>query len=63
MLILELVKLLNGRIEVPEAEDDGYNYFATLLVLKRKQYRLIWFLENGAIYIGVLNAYRDDRKE
>ena len=63
-LILELVKKLNGRIEVPEAKDeDGFSYFATLLEHEEKQYRLIWLLEGNSIYVGVLNAYRDDRKE
>ena len=61
-LILNLVRSLDGRIEVPEKKDeDGYSYFATLLSYENKQYRLIWLLEDNAIYIGVLNAYRDDR--
>ena len=64
ILIIELVKELNGRIEVPEATDeDGFSYFATLLMLNEKQYRLIWLLETDAIYVGVLNAHRDDRKD
>jgi len=63
-LIIMLVKRLNGRIEVPEAQDDdGFSYFATLLEVGEKQYRLVWLLEDNSIYVGVLNAYRDDRKE
>lgn len=62
-LILELVKKLDGRIELPEAVDEKFSYFVTLLGLKKKQYRLIWLLEKDAIYVGVVNAYRDDRKE
>lgn len=63
-LILELVKKLNGRIEVPEAKDeDGFSYFATLMEHNDKQYRLVWLLEDNSIYIGVINAYRDDRKD
>lgn len=62
-IIVGLVKKLDGRIEVPEAKDeDGYSYFSTLLDLNNKQYRLVWLLEDRAIYIGVLNAYRDNRK-
>ncbi len=63
-LILQLVRGLDERIEVPEAQDDdGFSYFATLLNFDGKQYRLVWLLENECIYIGVLNAYRDDRED
>ena len=62
-LILRLVKKLDGRLELPVEQDGGFNYFATLLELDGKQYRLIWLLEEEAIYVGVINAYRDDRKD
>ena len=62
-LILNLVKRLDGRREIPESQDnEGYSYFVTMLHYESKQFRLIWLLEDGAIYIGVINAYRDDRK-
>lgn len=61
-LILELVKELDGRRELPEAHTANYSYFATLIELNEKQYRLIWLLEDDAIYIGVVNAYRDNRR-
>lgn len=59
---MELVLKLDGRLEVPEERDDKISYFVTLLTLNSKQYRLVWLLENDSIYIGVVNAYRDDRK-
>jgi len=59
---VELVLKLDGRLEVPEERDDKISYFVTLLTLNSKQYRLVWLLENDSIYIGVVNAYRDDRK-
>ena len=62
-LILQLVQKLDGRIEIPEAVDEGFKYFVTMLEREGKQYRLIWLFEDGAIYIGVVNAYRDDRKK
>lgn len=62
-LIIRLIKKLDNRIEVPEAkDDDGFSYFVTLIELEKKQYRLIWLLEEGEIYIGVINAYRDGRR-
>ena len=62
-IILVLVRKLDGRFEAPEATDEQYSYFATLLELNSKQYRLVWLLEDHAIYIGIVNVYRDDRKE
>ena len=62
-LILRLVKKLNNRNQAPEVKDKNFSYFATLLRLDERQYRLIWLLDSNAIYIGVINAYRDNRKE
>ena len=62
-LILKLVNKLDGRLELPEALDESFSYFFTLLDLDEKQYRLIWLLEKDAIYVGVVNAYRGDRKD
>jgi hypothetical protein len=57
-LILELVKQLDGRKEFPAAQKDGYSYFATLIEYANKPYKLIWLLEDGAIYIGIVTAHR-----
>ena len=62
-LIVKLVRELDGRIEIPEAVDEDFSYFVTLLEFLEKKYRLVWLLEKDAIYVGVLNAYRDDRKD
>lgn len=62
-LILDLVKQLDGRKEVPDDVVGKFSYFATLVELDEKQYRLIWLLEKDAIYIGVVNAYRDKRRK
>jgi hypothetical protein len=62
-LILHLVKKLDGRKEAPDNMVGKFSYFATLVELGDKQYRLVWLLENDAIYIGVVNAYRDKRRK
>lgn len=62
-LILKLVRKLDGRFEVPDSVSEPYSYFVTLIELDSKQFRLIWLLEDEAIYIGVVNIYRDARKE
>ena len=61
-LILSLVRKLDGRFEVPEEIEGEFSYFATLLSFNGKRYRLVWLLENESIYIGIINAYRDDRE-
>ncbi len=62
-LILRLVRELDGRQEAPQAQDGRYSYFATLIELDHKKFRLIWLQEVETIYVGVLNAYRDKRKK
>lgn len=62
-LILDLVKQLDGRQESPVEVDGAYSYYATLIEFEGMQYRLVWLLEDKAIYVGVVNAYRDRRKK
>ena len=62
-LILDLIKKLDGRQEAPQAQEDSYSYFATLIELNGKNYRLIWLQKEDTIYVGVINAYRDKRKK
>lgn len=58
-LILELVKTLDGQVFEPDDVAPPYSYFRTEgIELHGKRYRLIWLLEDGHIYIGVVNAYR-----
>ena len=61
-LILMLVSELDGRRELPESKTGQFSYFATLIDVDQKQYRLIWLLEDHSIYIGIVNAYRDKRR-
>jgi hypothetical protein len=62
-LIISLVMLLNGRFEIPVDCKEGYSYFVTMIEMNLKFYRLIWLLENDAVYIGVVNAFRDSKGE
>ena len=62
-LILALVAMLDNRNEIPEAISNEFEYFSTLLTHMKKQYRLVWLMENDSIFIGVVNAYRDDRSK
>jgi hypothetical protein len=34
-----------------------------MIDLGEKYYRLIWLIEDNAIYIGVVNAFRDGKGE
>lgn len=62
-LIIRLVQKLDGRQELADSKSGRYSYFATLIELDAKQYRLIWLLEDHAVYVGVVNAYRDRRRK
>jgi hypothetical protein len=62
-LILELVKKLDGRTQTPDMIDEEFSYFTTWIEFSQKQYRLIWLIEEGEIYIGVVNAFRDKKGE
>ncbi|MGB0453470.1 MAG: hypothetical protein ACPGJV_07120 [Bacteriovoracaceae bacterium] len=58
-IILELIKFLDGKEFEPDDEKPPYSYFVTdKIELKGKLYKLIWLLEEGQIYIGIINAYR-----
>ncbi len=58
-LILELVTLLDGKFYEAAAAKDDFQYFvADLLDHAKRNYRLVWLLEDGMLYVGVVNAFR-----
>ena len=61
-LILKLINELDGRREIPVAKKQGFSYFVTLVEYLDKPYKLVWLLENDAIYVGVINAHRIKRR-
>lgn len=61
--ILDLVKKLNGTINLPESITDDFQYFARLINLNNKQYRLVWLFKKNELYIGIITAFRDKRKK
>ena len=62
VLILTLVKKLDGSYESPGTRAGKYLYFAKLITLNNRQYRLVWLLEDRKTYIGIINVYRDARR-
>lgn len=53
-MILDLVHHLDGSELRPDDAKPPYEYFVSLLFLADKQYRLVWLLEQGEMYIGVI---------
>lgn len=49
--------------ELPEDTKEPFNYYVKLLEHKNKTYRLVWLLEDGKLYIGIVNAFRDSTGE
>lgn len=58
-IIIRLVESLDGREFEPETISSSFEYYkGEQIKLDGKLYRLIWLLEKGQIYIGVVNAHR-----
>ena len=59
--ILVLVKQLDGRRFLPVKRQDQFEYFVEdRMMLKGKLYKLVWFLHDDEVFIGVVNCYRRD---
>ncbi len=58
-LVLELVSLLNGKCFEPDSVFGRFSYFVTpRMEYRSKIYKLIWLMESGETYLGVVNAFR-----
>lgn len=63
-VILELVRSLDNEVFPVEAEEDGYEYFTAEPVFQNKKpYRLVMVLCIYEDYLGVINAFRVNRKK
>lgn len=62
-LILDLVRELDGQDVDPDDVKGPFSYYSSLVEHGASQYRLVWLLEKNAIFIGVVNAYRDRRRK
>jgi hypothetical protein len=62
-LILDLVKQLDGTDSLPDDVKGEFQYYVNLFESEGKQYRIVWLLEKGKLYIGVVTVYRDSRRK
>lgn len=61
-LILKLVKTLDGEYYDFVDEKLPFRYFVKDDVeLDDKFYRLVWLIEEGELYIGIVNAFRSSK--
>ncbi len=59
ILILELIKTLNGQIYAIDKENNNFQYIrAEPVFYAGKRYRLILVLDTKEDYLGVINAFR-----
>ncbi len=58
-IIYRLVQTLDGLEYAPDVVKDGFQFFMLdRIPLEGKLYRLVWCMQEGYIYIGVINAFR-----
>lgn len=58
-LILDLVKLLGGKVLEAVDYERPFSYFVSSpLELHGRKYKLVWLLEDNEVYLGVVNAHR-----
>ena len=58
-IILELVGTLDWRFFRPSRRDRAWEFFVFDWIKHRgRSYRLVWCLEDGASYLGVVNCFR-----
>lgn len=58
-IILELVQKLDGKEFAPEmTKDDFQFYMLDRIPLGEKHYRIVWWMQDDCMYIGVINAFR-----
>lgn len=63
-IILDLVRTLDGEDFPVESERGEYQYFAVEPVYQNERpYRLVMLLCNFEDYLGVINAFRVDRRK
>ena len=62
-LILDLVKQLDETDNLPDDVNGKFQYYVNLFEFSGKQYRIVWLLEKGKLYIGVVTIYRDNRRK
>jgi hypothetical protein len=63
-IILELVRLLDGRTFQPsDIDEDGFEYYVSdYLEFELKPYKLIWLLQKDQFFVGIVNTYRRNQK-
>ena len=61
--IIKVVSTLNGREFKSVSSQDEFEYFMTKVKCEGKWYKLVWLLQDGCFYIGVITLFRDRRIE
>ena len=62
-LIVQIINKLDGKDFSPASSQDEFEYYMTKIKHDERWYKLVWLLENGCFYIGVITLFRDRRIE
>lgn len=61
--IFEIVKFLNNKKFIPTNRKKQYLYFETDIDYDNRNHRLIWCLEDGKNYLGIIHCYYKKKHE
>ena len=59
--IWEMVKFLNNKKFIPTKYKEKWEIFETDILYSSKNYRLVWCLEVGKSYLGIIHCYRKSK--
>lgn len=61
-VILDLVRELDGAEQRPDETKTPFEYYVSKIEVYGRSYRLVWLLEDNQLYIGIVTAFRERKR-